>query len=186
MCWWNMLIIYNKIHLQIRITDQICIRIEWAAVHLRDPAGLPQGGAELCVHQRDRQHGADHAERGQALGGGGVGEWGRWRPPAAEEDHQAAGPPHHQPQRRLPQEAAAHRTEHVWGTGAGAGAAGKAAPHRGQPVTSQLTLSLGVLHWVSSSTRSASSLTVHPHCSPTLGLIEVSQSTHSSQLTLSL
>ena len=59
-------------------------------------------------------------------------------------------------------------------------------PQRGQPVASQFTLTV-VLHWVSS--RSASHLTAHSspsHCSPTLGLIEVSQSPHSSQLTLSL
>ena len=116
-------------------------------------AVVQERGAELCVRERDRQHGADHAESGQEDGGRAE------RRRRAQAQGQDPHGHHPEPQRRLPQEVglscvahsllksasmimiitssmcvlqtAADWFEHVWRSRAGAGTEGQAAPHRG-------------------------------------------------------
>lgn len=91
-------------------------------------AVVQEGGTEFCIFQRDRQHGAHHAEPGQAFrrddpDGGKVG--------AAEVKGQEASPKengsHGKSERRLPEASAADRTEHVRRTGTRTRSAGEAA-----------------------------------------------------------
>ena len=93
-------------------------------------AAVQEGGAELRVRQRDRQHGADHAEPGQARGRGGAdpgqdGGEGQTQKEDAEEDGDDG-----QPQRRLPQAPPADRSQHVRRTRTGSHSAVQTEAHR--------------------------------------------------------
>ncbi len=78
-----------------------------------------EGGAELCLPERDRQHGADHAEPGETNHRPRHGEENK----GTQESHSQDGL-QHQPQRSVSETPAADWPEHVWWAGAGVGTAG--------------------------------------------------------------
>ena len=104
--------------------------MEFGLYELLWRAAVQEGGAELRVRQRDRQHGADHAESGQARGHGGAdpgqdGRQGQGQEALAEEDGDDG-----QPERRLPQAPPADRSQHVRRSRAGSHPAVQADAHR--------------------------------------------------------